>query len=112
MHLQAITTKYIGPTNYRGSRIKASAYAGSVTVQYDSGLSTNANHARAAAALASKYNWRNTYASGGMPDETGNVYVGIGPIDVGNLLDDRNHGFDGFVTHGGEQAWFYGNAAK
>lgn len=29
---QAISTKYIGPTNYRSARVKASCEAGSVTV--------------------------------------------------------------------------------
>ena len=35
MHIrQAIVTKFLGPTNFRGSRIKASASAGAITVDY------------------------------------------------------------------------------
>lgn len=29
---QAIVTKFLGPTNYRGSRVKATCQAGSVTI--------------------------------------------------------------------------------
>lgn len=72
---QAITTKYIGPTNYRGSRIKAKAAAGSVTVHYDCSLNTDDNHAAAAKALAEKFGWRGHYYGGGMPEGSGNVYV-------------------------------------
>jgi len=32
--MQAITTKYMGPTNYRGGRIKAVCDRGSVTIPY------------------------------------------------------------------------------
>jgi hypothetical protein len=35
---QAIVTKYIGPTNTRGSRIKARAAAGSITLSRDDSL--------------------------------------------------------------------------
>jgi hypothetical protein len=37
---QAIETKYMGPTNTRGSRIKATAAAGSVMVPFDYQLQT------------------------------------------------------------------------
>ena len=36
--MQAIETKYFGPSNVKGSRIKATAQAGSVTVGYDHAL--------------------------------------------------------------------------
>lgn len=32
--MQAITTKYFGPTNTKGSRIKATCWAGSITIAY------------------------------------------------------------------------------
>lgn len=51
---QAIETRYLGPTNTRGGRIKASAYAGSITVPYDHELNADQNHYRAAMALAAK----------------------------------------------------------
>ena len=49
---QAIVTKYIGPTTSRGSRVKAAAYAGSITVPWDHALSPEGNHTEAAKALA------------------------------------------------------------
>ncbi len=67
MIVQAITTKYIGPTNHRPGRIKSSAVAGSVTVEYEHGLGIEKNHARAAQALANKYQWAGNYAQGGSP---------------------------------------------
>jgi hypothetical protein len=72
---QAIVTKYIGPSNIRGSRVKATAAAGSVTLHWDSSLNSDDNHARAAEALATKYGWRGNWYGGGMPDGRGNVYV-------------------------------------
>lgn len=70
---QAIETKYIGPTNSRGARIKASAQAGSVTVPWDDGLDVDANHDRAAQALARKLNWTGKLIGGGL--KRGNCYV-------------------------------------
>ena len=72
---QAIVTKYIGPSNVRGSRIKASAAAGSVTLHYDSSLNTEDNHAKAAKALADKYEWSGAWYQGGMPDDSGYCFV-------------------------------------
>jgi len=55
--MQAIQTKYMGPTNTRGSRIKATAEAGSITVGYDHALSSEGNHNAAARALCEKLGW-------------------------------------------------------
>ena len=49
---QAITTKYLAPTNYRGARVKASAQSGSITLPWDHALSPVNNHRAAAEALA------------------------------------------------------------
>lgn len=51
---QAIETRYLGPTNTRGGRIKARAWAGSVTVPYNHELNADQNHRAAAMALAAK----------------------------------------------------------
>lgn len=72
---QAITTKSIGPTNYRGQRVKATAAAGNITVHWDYELDTDANHAAAAIALANKMNWGGQWVMGGAPNGEGNVYV-------------------------------------
>jgi hypothetical protein len=72
---QAITTKYLGPSNVRGSRIKASAAAGSVIVSYDDSLNSENAHAAAAAKLAEKFGWTGKYYIGGLPDDRGYVFV-------------------------------------
>jgi hypothetical protein len=62
MAYMTIETRYLGPTNYRGSRIKAAALdtfnsderPESVTVPIDDALDTDANHERAALALLPK----------------------------------------------------------
>lgn len=49
--MQAIQTKYLGPTNTRGSRIKAICWLTSVTVSWDHSANTDENHAAAIDAL-------------------------------------------------------------
>jgi hypothetical protein len=73
--LQAIVTKYLPPTNVKGSRIKATAAAGSVTLHLDHALNIEDNHARTAKALADKFKWRGQWFMGGMPDDTGYCFV-------------------------------------
>ena len=74
--MQAITTKFIGPTNTRGSRIKASAYAGSITVGYSHELNSDENHRAAAEALCAKMGWpgSDTLISADLP-KSGYVFV-------------------------------------
>ena len=75
---QAIETKYLGPTNTKGARIKASAEAGHVTVPFDYGPGTdNGAHDLAMIALVAKLGWCGVWARGGKADGTGNVYVCI-----------------------------------
>ena len=75
---QAIITKYFGPTNTRGSRIRAKASAGSVSVPYDHALNGPENHDVAAVKLAEKYKWLDDgseLVGGGTPDGAGYAYV-------------------------------------
>lgn len=73
-HFKAITTKYIGPTERRGSRVKAFDGDGhSVTIGFDSSLSSAKAHAKAAEALCRKMNWSGTLVSGGI--RGGEVFV-------------------------------------
>lgn len=74
---QAILTKYLGPTNTRGARVKAWCQAGSVTLVWDDALDVNANHDRAAESLAKKLKWldRHWLAGASLPDNTGNCYI-------------------------------------
>lgn len=74
--MQAIETKYLGPTNTKGSRIKASAQAGSVTVGYEH-RSLEKEHDEALRALVTKLEWWGVWARGEKVDGTGNVYVCI-----------------------------------
>ncbi|MBO4228031.1 hypothetical protein [Bradyrhizobium neotropicale] len=75
MILQAIVTKYLGPTDRRGSRVKAYAAAGYIIHNWDSSLGSDANHTAAAKALATRSGWAGAWYGGGMPDGRGNVYV-------------------------------------
>ncbi len=76
---QAIVTKCLGATNFRGSRVKATASAGSVTLSWDHSLDSEGNHIRAAMAVAVKYGWRGDWSGGGT--ENGYVFAvqGTGP---------------------------------
>ena len=73
---QAITTRYLGPTNVRGSRVKATAEAGSVTLSWNPALDIYWNHATAAMALANKFGWGGIWYGGGTAD--GYVFVDTG----------------------------------
>jgi hypothetical protein len=55
--MQAIITKYLPATATKGSRIKATCDAGSITISYPHELSGQAVHRTAAEALAAKLGW-------------------------------------------------------
>ena len=65
---QAIITKYLGPTNTRGSRVKATAAAGSVILEWDNAVNAETNHEYAANALCAKYKWAGGYIGGQLPN--------------------------------------------
>lgn len=73
MH-QAITTKFLGPTNFRGARVKATCQAASITLNWDHALNHEQNHNAAARALALKLGWRGRWVGGALPDGCGNCY--------------------------------------
>lgn len=86
---QGIVTKYLGPTNYKGSRIKAIARKASenylaqqLTLPKDYALNYDADHCRVAKALADRLGWRGYWMGGGTPDETGYQWVCIGDFIV------------------------------
>ena len=94
---QAITTKYLGPTNHRGSRIKAQAAAGSITIPYDYSGNDDSVHAKAAKALADKFGWSGLWIAGGLPSDDGNVYVNIPePQSWGLMVLNLREGEDWF----------------
>lgn len=84
--MQTILTKYLGPTNSRGSRIKARCWLASVTIPYPYGARRGIDtHKVAADALVGKMNkdretkeyrtmWR-IVSWGELPDGTGYAFI-------------------------------------
>ena len=82
--MQAISTRYFGPTNTLGARIKATCERGSITIPLDYGLSGDAIHRAAVMALVLRFMeedfkrgtpkesnpWNRPFASGSLPDGT------------------------------------------
>lgn len=69
--MQAITTKFLGATNTKPARIKATSGSGiSVTVSKNYGVTEIQEHARAVIALCKKLNWTNRgkFLMGGTTD--------------------------------------------
>jgi hypothetical protein len=76
--MQAIVTKFIGPTNHRGSRIKATAQAGNVILSWDYALGVTGNHRAAALALANKFKWldhSDLSEGGSLPAGNGECFI-------------------------------------
>jgi hypothetical protein len=55
--MQAIRTRYIGPTKVRGSRIQAKCEAKTIYMSYDHGLNLDENHRQACEILLCEMNW-------------------------------------------------------
>lgn len=55
--MQAIVTRYISPSNTRGTRIKATASAGSIVMGYKYALGIEGNHEAACQLLREKFGW-------------------------------------------------------
>lgn len=91
--MQAIITKFYGPTNSKGARIKAECAAGKIFVSYEYGMNTQDNHWNAAKALINKLEWNewdSNWICGGSPDATGFVFVNDGiRTDVYNVSDKQ-----------------------
>lgn len=115
---QAITTKYLGPTNSRGSRIKAIARKKqakafgngsypeqSVTVPY-SYEGTEQAHCAAAKACAEKLGWSGLWIGGGNVDEDGYVFVCVD----GALRNALGFQTGAFGTEGRD--WFFVEARE
>jgi hypothetical protein len=74
--MKAITVKYFGPSNVRGSRYKATAEGGNtLTLHCDNALSPQQNKDAAARKLCQKMGWtQHPLYSGGLPNGD-EVYV-------------------------------------
>lgn len=64
--MQAIRTRYHGPTNTKGSRFSATCEHGRIYVPYDHSLNLAGNHKAAALALLEKLDWVDTPYAGGV----------------------------------------------
>ena len=75
--MQTITTKFLGPTNYRGSRVVASTISGrKVTLDWDHALNSYNNHLAAFRACAAKYDMnKGEWVPGAAPDASPYGYV-------------------------------------
>jgi len=72
--MKAITTKYLGPTDRKGSRIVASDCDGNrATISYPHGVSGQDCHRAAADALCDKMGWSGDLIGGALKD--GYAYV-------------------------------------
>lgn len=78
MIFQAIVTTYHGPTNVKGSRIKAKAAAKTKWFHWDHSLNVEQNHTMAAHALAKELDWSGVWFGGGLPDTSGFCFVNCG----------------------------------
>ena len=70
--MQAIRTRFYGPTASKGARIIARCEAGSITVEFDYALSVEENHKVACDALRKRLKWNPP----GFPDMVSGVYDG------------------------------------
>lgn len=86
--MKAITTKYISLTNTKPARIKASAEGvRSVTIGYHSHSNQwNNPHLTAAMALCAANGWKGSLASGGLPDQSGEVFCFVEAHNVFEIV--------------------------
>lgn len=80
---QAITTRYHGPTDFKGSRISATCQAGRISIDYPHELDHDKAHAYAAQLLADKLGWNTPrfgeWVGGGTLDGRGYAFVMTAP---------------------------------
>lgn len=72
--MNAIQTRFLGPTNTRGARVVAACEGKRATVSFNY-ESTEAAHDEAARNLVSKLGWQGIWYRGGSVDGKGFVYV-------------------------------------
>lgn len=73
--MQVITTKYLGPTKHKGTRIKATTANGgaSITISRNTADCIEDSHRQAVMLLCRKLDWHGEIVEGSTP--TGHVYV-------------------------------------
>lgn len=92
--MQAIETKFLCPTNHRGSRVSAKCAAGRVIVDWDHAMNPADNHAAAVLILASRLGWADRRWHLGCKADGGYVAVCVGTGNAitcgGYVLSDRD----------------------
>ena len=73
--MQAITVKYLSPTNTQGARLKADTKAGSVTIGYPYHTQGETAARIAAYALCEKFRWKPHNLEGGQLKNGDYVFV-------------------------------------
>ena len=76
---QAIITKYIAPTNTKGTRISVKASAGRKFYDWDHNRDTDNNHEHAARLFAGSLGWTQYFdlVGGSLPDNSGYCFVAV-----------------------------------
>ena len=90
----AIVTKYHGPTDTRGSCVRATANGHMVTVPWASELDTEANHRAAAVALCAKIGWDADRFFGGALDDGRWAWVPVFHYDWEHRQQEVTHAND------------------
>lgn len=85
--MQAILTKFHGPTNVKGSRYSATCQAGRITLGADHTLNSEGNHIAVAQALAVKLRWDGKWHGGQLP--SGN-YCFVQPSNYTMFMAEGN----------------------
>ena len=92
--MQTIMTKYLGPTDTKGPRVKAmtsSGHRGSTyTVEWDDSLDVEGNHADAAQKLLDKLGWHGAWRMGST--DRGYVFVNIYDINSPSISSFKTTG--------------------
>ena len=97
--MQTIITKYLGPTNTKGPRVKAmtsSGHRGSTyTTDWDDSLDVEGNHAYVAQQLLDRLGWLGMWRMGS--SNIGYVFVNVDDINSPKLMA-KQHDWRGKLT--------------
>lgn len=75
MSRQSILTRYLGPTNHRGARVKAWNQAKVIALPWNHALNPEENHEAAIKRLRDQLEWGGHWAMGQLPDGSGYAAV-------------------------------------
>jgi hypothetical protein len=88
----AVRTKYLPASNHRGSRVKATCQAGSVTIPFSHDTDITSAHFEAVKALLTRrgLDWGDRWAIGSV-DDVGYIFTPVRePVNVISLEGPRN----------------------